>query len=187
MDKGLAEQVDERLLSVNLTDAQPDYIIMTANHRSQCQPHLQMEKCFPEKVMNIIMLKNTCWPSLAPLNVVVGETGDFWWVFESVIFIHVMLRPGLICWVCHQAYTQGLDAPSWLYADDGENILCVTMTELLIMILLQETFHHTSVERNILQLEENVTNGTFWYCRLLPESGFWWSTLLIRESMVCQM
>lgn len=184
MDKGLAKQVDERLLSVNPTDAQQDYIIMTANHWSPCQPHLQMEKCFPEKVMNIIMLKNICWPSLS-LSSKCGGGKNRWllmslWDILSSLFM-----------VCSgQVWFFGFKTPSgihtgpghtlWLYADDGENILCVTVTEIPIMIPLQEILHHTSAERNILHLEENVTNGTFWYCRLLPESRFWWSRLLIR-------
>lgn len=76
MDKGLAEQVDERLLSVNPAEAQQDYIIMTANRRSPCQPHLQMENASLRKPW--IQL---CWKTYAdppsPLNVVVGETAKF--------------------------------------------------------------------------------------------------------------
>lgn len=40
MGEGPAEQVDGGLLSVNPAEAQQDYIIVTANHQSPCQPHL---------------------------------------------------------------------------------------------------------------------------------------------------
>lgn len=174
MDKGLAEQVDERLLSVNPTDAQQDYIIMTANHRSPCQPHLQMEKCFPEKVMNIIMLKNICWPSRSPLNVVVGETGDFWWVFE--IFCHLYS-----CYAQARSDVLGLKLPSSIHTGSGRALLIVCWWWWKYPVCYNDWAsnndppagdfapHFCRKEEN-LHLEENLTNGTFWYCRLLPKS-----------------
>lgn len=49
--KPSAEQVEERMLSVNLPEGemQQDDIIMTANHRSQCQSHLQLENASLKK------------------------------------------------------------------------------------------------------------------------------------------
>lgn len=82
MEKGLAEQVDERLLPVNPAEVQQDYIIMTANRRSPGQPHLQMENASLRKPW--IQL---CWKTYADppslLNVAMGE--------PAVIFLHLYL------------------------------------------------------------------------------------------------
>lgn len=88
MDKGLTEQVDERLLSVNPAEVQQDYIIMTANRRSPCQPHLQMENASLRKPW-IQLCRKTYVDPPSPLKVVLGKTANFSWIFA--IFFHLYL------------------------------------------------------------------------------------------------